>query len=554
MKIINNIIMVLTLSYLLVACSGGGGGGGDSATQAVDEVAVEGVEEDAVEDLEETEITVVEDEITAQPDAQDIELIALIDTEGLTGDPSIGRNLPAIASAMAQLGKQLFYAKNLGGVQDAACVSCHHPTLGGGDNLSLSVGVNAVDSNGAVDPNGLGLGRFHLAVSGLPTVPRNAPTVFNSGMWDKGMFWDSRIESVAGETDQNGSGGAIVTPDSVSFTTGDATLPTGTTLPAAQARFPVTSVDEMRGTFLAAGSNANLRAGLSSRLQSIAQWQTAFSSAFGDPAINYDRIGLALGEFERSMVFIDSPWKAYVEGDITALTDEQKAGAILFLSSQNDGGAGCSRCHSGDNFSDEEHHIVAFPQIGPGKGNDSGNVVTNDFGRENISGNNADRFHFRTASLLNVAVTAPYTHAGAYQTLDKVVAHYDNPRREVNAFFGATGGVPFVTNSEFCALPQVVDLVTFGGLDCETMYLSAYDDSIDAVDRLDDNDARSSVLPTPNLDNDERDAIVAFLEALTDPCVVDRACLNPWIVDVDDVGSFPDALPLVAQDRDNIEL
>jgi cytochrome c peroxidase len=86
------------------------------------------------------------------------------------------------------------------------------------------------------------------------------------------------------------------------------------------------------------------------------------------------------------------------------------------------------------------------------------------------------------------------------------------------------------------------------------MYLSAYDDSIDAVDRLDDNDARSSVLPAPNLDNDERDAIVAFLEALTDPCVVDRACLNPWIVDVDDVGSFPDGLPLVAQDRDNIEL
>jgi cytochrome c peroxidase len=536
MKIISNLIQALTFCYLLVACSGGGGS--DSANETVNEVVV----------------AVAENEIAAKLDAQDIELIALIDTEGLTGDPSLDRNLPDITSAMAQLGKQLFYAKNLGGVQDAACVSCHHPTLGGGDNLSLSVGVNAVDSTGVVDPDGLGLGRFHLAVTGLPAVPRNAPTVFNAGLWDKGMFWDSRIESVAGEADQNGSGGAIVTPDSANFTTADITLAAGTTLPAAQARFPVTSVDEMRGTFLATDSNTNLRAGLSSRLQNVAQWQTAFASVFGDPAISYDRIGLALGEFERSMVFIANPWKAYIDGDNTALTDEQKAGAILFFTSQNDGGAGCSRCHSGDNFSDEEHHIVAFPQIGAGKGNDSGSGATNDFGRENISGDTADRFHFRTASLLNVGVTAPYSHAGAYQTLAKVLAHYDNPRREVNEFFGAVGGVPFVTNSEFCALPQVVDLVTFGGLDCETMYPSAYADSIDAVDRLNTNGITSSVLPAPNINNNERDSIVAFLEALTDPCVVDRACLDPWIVDVDDVGNFPDAVPLIAQDRDNIEL
>jgi cytochrome c peroxidase len=62
------------------------------------------------------------------------------------------------------------------------------------------------------------------------------------------------------------------------------------------------------------------------------------------------------------------------------------------------------------------------------------------------------------------------------------------------------------------------------------------------------------VLPAPNINNNERDSIVAFLEALTDPCVVDRACLDPWIVDVDDVGNFPDAVPLMAQDRDNVEL
>ncbi len=108
--------------------------------------------------------------------------------------------------------------------------------------------------------------------------------------------------------------------------------------------------------------------------------------------------------------------------------------------------------------------------------------------------------------------------------------------------------------SEFCNLPQIDDLVVFGGVNCETLYPTAYQDSIDAVNRLNDGGVTSSVLPTPNLNDDERDEIVAFLASLTDPCVTDRTCLNPWIVDVDDVGTFLDTLPLVAEDRDNIDL
>jgi cytochrome c peroxidase len=53
------------------------------------------------------------------------------------------RDLPIISEALPQLGKKLFFSKGLGGDFDSACVTCHHPALGGADQLSLSVGVDA---------------------------------------------------------------------------------------------------------------------------------------------------------------------------------------------------------------------------------------------------------------------------------------------------------------------------------------------------------------------------------------------------------------------------
>ena len=89
--------------------------------------------------------------------ALDDQLRTLIAAEGLTGDPSTGRDLPSINDPIAQLGMKLFFSKSLGGEFDSACVSCHHPVLGGADNMSLSHGV------GAIDPDMLGIGRVGRA-------------------------------------------------------------------------------------------------------------------------------------------------------------------------------------------------------------------------------------------------------------------------------------------------------------------------------------------------------------------------------------------------------
>ena len=73
----------------------------------------------------------------------DQQLRALIVRHDLDGDPVGRRQLPDISDPLPQLGMALFYSKSLGGEYDSACVTCHHPMLGGADALSLSVGVGA---------------------------------------------------------------------------------------------------------------------------------------------------------------------------------------------------------------------------------------------------------------------------------------------------------------------------------------------------------------------------------------------------------------------------
>lgn len=457
----------------------------------------------------------------------DTELQALISAAGLTGDPTTGRTLPAITDVKAQLGKKLFFTKGLGGNDDSACVTCHHPSLGGGDDLSLSIGVNAEA------PDLLGPGRFHdLAKAaadnnsewdGGPTVPRNAPTTYNIALWDQVLFWDGRVESLGKTPGANGDDGSgIRTPDSAF---GVADPDAGDNLAAAQSRFPVTSPEEMRGFTLEAGnSNAQLRTALEVKMTAYGGWDDEFTAAFGDATITYSRIAEAIGEYERSQVFVNSPWKAYVEGDSSAISDAAKRGATMFFSSVDDGGANCTSCHAGDFFTDEQFHVLATPQIGRGKGDDNGTLTNDDFGLERETSDPSDRYKFRTPSLLNVEVTGPWGHAGGYTKLENMVRHMLNPEQAI-------------LNYDFSQLNptiQASDMLS---------------NTQEALDQL----ALNRVSNVPEVhqnvtftDDDVTD-LVEFLKALTDPCVKDRACLAPWIPNAGDTN--PDGLRLNAVDN-----
>jgi len=452
-------------------------------------------------------------------DALDQRLRGLIDQQGLTGDPLRGRDIPAIDSPLAQLGMRLFFSKSLGGELDAACASCHHPALGGADALSLPVGIDARN------PALLGPGRVHA--SGVPNVPRHSPTTFNVAIFDRVLFHDGRIESLAPRAGANGAGGPIRTPDSAF---GQPDPAAGATLPAAQARFPVTSEPEMRGVLLPGAGNTAVRDRLAARIGNYGagagelvpnRWLPLFQEAYGVAAnaqslVTYANIAEAIAAYERSQAFADNAWNRYAAGDNAALTVAAKRGATLFLSPPDQGGAGCGGCHRGDRFSDETFQTVAFPMIGPGKGD--GPRGTDDFGRERESGDPADRYAFRVPTLLNVALTAPYGHAGSYATLREVVRHYVNPRGTVDAFFARVGACSL---AQFAALPAE---------QCAALYPDAQANSNAALDKLAaDRRAGRSRLPPIRLDNAQVDDLVAFLQSLTDRCAADRACLARWI-------------------------
>lgn len=456
----------------------------------------------------------------------DRELRALVAEQGLTGDPTVGKAITDINDPEAQLGMRLFYSKALSGSMDTACVSCHHPMLGGTDQLSLPIGANAQI------PDLLGPGRSHHHDApnywfGSPTVPRNAPTVFNVALYTRGTFWDSRIEAV---------NGGVITPDS-RFRTGFGTPidSKAVDIVSAQARFPVTSRVEMKGhDFEPLSDRDTLRRHLAARIGDYGigegvfpdnQWPTAFREVYGDDLpvdelISFERIVQAIGVYERSMIFVDNPWKAYVEGDDGALTPAAKRGALLFFRTREQGGANCIACHPGDLLSDEAFHNVALPQVGRGRGD--GPRLNDDFGRYNVTLKEQDRYAFRTPSLLNVAITGPWGHTGAYTTLEAVVRHYIDPQQALNHY-------------DYSQLDPLIPV------------LDTHTNTQKALDRLMQQRAAGTTpfLNVAMSDDDVQD-IVAFLHSLTDPCTLERACLSPWIPDNTDPG--PDGLQLNAHD------
>lgn len=430
----------------------------------------------------------------------DLQLSSLIKQYGLTGKPRAEHPIPDIESPKAQLGMKLFYSKSLGGDKTTACASCHHPMLGGGDNLSLSIGIDAEH------PEILGSARKKTGLKD-PKVPRNAPTTFNIAFWKKVLFHDARIERI-GKYD-------ITTPD-MPYPKADPLA--GETLVQAQARFPITSVDEMRGEYLDESFNQTLRRALAGRLKK--NWLEEFRRGFSEPKGSADELiteqnySEAIAAYERSQVFINNPWKAYIEGDKNAISESAKIGALLFYTEQNKGGADCASCHSGDFFTNEKAYNTAMPQIGVGK--KSGITGSNDYGCSLVSKKENDKFRFRTPTLLNVEVTGPWGHDGAYTSLEGITKHMLSPAKSALNY-----------------RPQQLTQENISIKDLHKNTLEAVNAGIDlkAKDKINKDDVKH---------------LVSFLKTLTDPCVKDRACLSKWIPKETD--NDPDGMMLHAVD------
>ena len=171
------------------------------------------------------------------------------------------------------------------------------------------------------------------------------------------------------------------------------------------------------------------------------------------------RVGLTLSElshalasYARSILAGNSSFDRYVNGDRTALSEEEQAGLRVFRGKGN-----CTACHIGPTFSDEEFHNtgVAFPD-----------GTLRDAGRFLVTGHDSDRGRFKTPTLREAARTAPYMHNGSLATLEEVIDFYDRggrPNPGLDTEIRALRLTPLEKGSLVAFLRSLSGTVTEGG-------------------------------------------------------------------------------------------
>ncbi len=152
---------------------------------------------------------------------------------------------------------------------------------------------------------------------------------------------------------------------------------------------------------------------LALKLAKVDYYAPLFQKAFGSSDINGERIAKSVAQFLGSMVTYNSKFDQGKKNNYANFTTEEKLGMDLFTRQLH-----CNNCHGGDNFN------AALD--GERTANIGLDVQYRDNGIGASTGNRAKQGFFKVPSLRNVALTAPYMHDGRFETLEKVVAHYDN--------------------------------------------------------------------------------------------------------------------------------
>ncbi len=356
---------------------------------------------------------------TLETPDMDRALRAVIEAENLSPYP--GRELKAEESDKTRLGRDLFFDPILSGDKNIACATCHHPAFAMTDGRVLPIGAGGqglgdqrgfrklIHANGAAGAaKGGALANPFVDVF----IPRNSPTIINSALLGS-QFWDGRVERKPAAENVRTLEDAINDLDLT-----DPLL--------AQALFPITSRHEMAGLTFGDYPPMVIRVFLLDRLRANEEYARRFAEVFGEPPITLRQMGEAIAAFEQQLIFTSAPWDDYLAGDPGALTERQKRGALLFFGALNRD-VNCASCHSGDLFTDMGFHNLLVPQLGPGK--DNGVDGVDDLGRANVSYDYRDQYRFRTPSLRNVELTAPYFHSGAYASLSDVIWHHADPWR-----------------------------------------------------------------------------------------------------------------------------
>lgn len=346
----------------------------------------------------------------------DAERERIYDLAAPDGPPTDATNAVADDPAAARLGQFLFFDTRLSSNGEVACASCHAPDKGFGDGLAVSEGVG--------------------------TTGRHAPTALNAA-YNRWQFWDGRADSLWSQAlkpleapAEHGTNrlavAHLVYRDAELKAAYEAVFGAMPDL-ADTERFP---------------ENAR-PVGDDPDHPHHQAWQAMAEADL--QAVNrvFSNVGKAVAAYEMKLVSLEAPFDRFADalaaGDPSggdAMTDSQKRGLKLFI-----GRANCVECHDGAMLTDREFHnlglaprawldpmdegryagitaLKADPFNAAGAFSDAPDGTRADEVRF-LAQNDSSRGQFKTPTLRNVALTAPYMHGGHFETLEEVVRFYD---------------------------------------------------------------------------------------------------------------------------------
>lgn len=149
---------------------------------------------------------------------------------------------------------------------------------------------------------------------------------------------------------------------------------------------------------------------LIARLRPENKYRALFQQAWGDENMTIARVMKSIAAFERTIISAESPFDRWNRGDKNAIDAAAQRGAELFFGEKGD----CWHCHGGFNFTNNGFHNTGLDS-----------AIIGDEGRYRITNNPTDIGKFKTPTLRNVALTAPYMHDGRFNTLEEVLRHYN---------------------------------------------------------------------------------------------------------------------------------
>lgn len=284
---------------------------------------------------------------------------------------------------------------------------------------------------------------YHLNIPGnLPPmdIPANNPMTVEGVALGRFLFYDERLSGDNGMSCASCHAASLAFSDGKAVSKGiDSIAGTRSSMPLINLGYgqfffwdgraatleqqilqPVTNPIEMHETW----PNAM------SKLQADAAYPTLFENAFGTGHVDSLLVAKAIAQFVRTMISGNSPFDKFRRNEGILSVDAQVGfdlfkkeggaiGQIIPVAGSTpvigQGGADCFHCHTeaAGLFTDEQFH------------NNGLDVVFTDIGRAGVTNNPADMAKFKTPTLRNIMVTAPYMHDGRFSTIDQVLDHYD---------------------------------------------------------------------------------------------------------------------------------